>query len=139
MTQLYMLDTNTVSYILKGTSLAARSRLSGLRPREIACISSITEAELWFGLERVGASEVRKNALRTLLGTLQIFSWGRQEAAAYGSFRSRQEAIGKPLGPLDTLIAAHSIAVGAMLVSNDTAFQHAAGLAGLEVWATDLS
>jgi len=56
----------------------------------------------------------------------------------YGAFRSKQEAIGRPLGPLDTQIAAHAIAAGAVMVTNDIAFQHAVGLPGLEVWVTDI-
>lgn len=138
MTRLYMLDTNTVSYILKGLSPAARNRLAGLQSGEIACISAVTEAELWYGLARVGASERRQSALRAFLSRMQALSWGREEAAVYGPFRARQESIGKPLGPLDTQIAAHAIAVRAVLVSSDAAFQHAVGLPGLESWATDL-
>lgn len=133
-----MLDTNTVSYILKGISPAARVRLSGLGTDEIACISSITEAELWYGLDRVGGGERRRNALRLFLGRMRILPWGSDEVVAYGAFRSRQEAIGRPLGPLDTQIAAHAIAAGAILVSSDGAFKNALGLPGLEEWATDL-
>jgi tRNA(fMet)-specific endonuclease VapC len=138
MTRLYMLDTNTVSYILKDTSPKARARLAGLEPNQVACVSSITEAELWYGLDRIGGGERRRNALRAFLGRLQVLAWSREEAVAYGAFRTKQEAIGKPLGPFDTQIATHAIAVGAILVSSDTAFQHAVGLPGLEAWATDL-
>jgi tRNA(fMet)-specific endonuclease VapC len=136
--RLYMLDTNTVSYILKNTSPAARSRLSALGPNEAACISCITEAELWYGLDRISGGDRRRNALRAFLGRLQVLVWGREEAATYGTFRARQETIGKPLGPLDTQIAAHAIAVGAVLISNDAGFQNAVGLPALEAWATDL-
>ncbi len=138
MTRLYMLDTNTVSYILKGMSSAARRRLAGLKAGEVACISAITEAELWYGLDRVGGGDRRRNALHTFLERIKVLPWGREEAFTYGAFRSKQEAIGRPLGPLDTQIAAHAIAVGAVIVSSDAAFQHAHGLPGLEVWATDL-
>lgn len=138
MTRLYMLDTNTVSYILKGTSPATRERLAALGPEEVACVSSITEAELWYGLDRVGGGQPRRRALRAFLNRLRVLPWGSDEAVAYGAFRSKQEAIGRPLGPLDTQIAAHAIAVGAILISSDGAFQHAVGLPGLEAWATDL-
>jgi tRNA(fMet)-specific endonuclease VapC len=138
MTQLYLLDTNTVSYILKGVSPAARSKLIHLGVDEAASISVLTEAELWYGLERIGATERRRGALRAFLGRMRVLPWGREEAAAYGVFRARQEALGRPLGPLDTQIAAHAIAAGATLVSNDAAFQHAAGLPGLEAWATEV-
>ena len=139
MTRRYMLDTNTVSYILKGKSPAARVRLAQLGPDEVVCVSSITEAELWYGLDRVGGGERRRNALRAFLGHMQVLPWGRDEAVTYGAFRSKQEAIGQPLGPLDTQIAAHAIAAGAVMVTNDIAFQHAVGLPGLEVWATDMN
>jgi tRNA(fMet)-specific endonuclease VapC len=138
MTRLYMLDTNTVSYILKGKSPAARVRLAQLGPDEVACVSSITEAELWYGLDRIGGGERRRNALRAFLGRMRVLPWGPDEAVAYGAFRSKQEAIGQPLGPLDTQIAAHAIAVGAVVVTNDIAFQHAVGLPRLEAWATDI-
>ncbi|MGO9490704.1 MAG: PIN domain-containing protein [Terracidiphilus sp.] len=138
MIRLYMLDTNTVSYILKDTSPAARARLSTLGPNEAACLSCITEAELWYGLDRISRGDRRRNALRAFLGRLQVLTWGREEAVIYGAFRAKQEALGKPLGPLDTQIAAHAIAVGAVLVSNDAAFKNAVGLPALAAWATDL-
>jgi tRNA(fMet)-specific endonuclease VapC len=138
MTRLYMLDTNTVSYILKHMSAVARARLAELPAEDLPCISAITEGELWYGLDRIGGGAGRRNALHAFLGTVQVLPWGTEEAAVYGSFRAEQEAAGRPLGPLDTLIAAHAIAVGAVLVSNDAAFRHAAGLPGLEQWATDL-
>lgn len=139
MTRLYLLDTNTVSYILKGMSDAARKRLSSLGNLEVACISSISTGELWYGLERVGAGKPRRNALYLLLGRLKVLPWDNDAAEAYGAFRARQESIGRPLGPLDTQIAAHAIAAGAVLVSSDAAFKHAVGLPGLETWATDLT
>lgn len=138
MTRTYLLDTNTVSYIFKGVSPAARMRLVQLGSGEVAAISSITEAELWYGLERVGAGVLRRKALSSFLDRLRVLPWTRSEAATYGAFRAAQEAIGRPLGPLDTQIAAHAISVGAVLVSNDRAFRNAHGLPGLEVWATDV-
>jgi tRNA(fMet)-specific endonuclease VapC len=138
MTRLYMLDTNTVSYILKGMSSKARKRLAGLGPSEIACVSTVTEAELWFGLEKIGAGTARRTALRAFLERLRVLPWGRDEAEVYGRFRAKQEALGRPLGPLDTQIASHAVATGAVLVSSDAAFKLAVGLPGLEKWATDI-
>jgi tRNA(fMet)-specific endonuclease VapC len=138
MIQLYMLDTNTVSYIVKDMSPVARARLSGLSSDNAACVSSITEGELWYGLDRNGGGGRRRDALRVFLSRFQVLPWGGEQAATYGKFRAQQETIGRPLGPLDTLIAAHAISVGAILVSSDSAFRHAAGLPGLENWATDV-
>jgi tRNA(fMet)-specific endonuclease VapC len=133
-----MLDTNTASYVIKGISQAARQRLTSLSSESVVCISSITEGELWFGLERIKANEARRASLRSFLGRLRVLTWGREEAAVYGAFRARQESAGKTLGPLDTQIAAHSIAAGAILVTHDSAFRNAIELGGLEDWATDL-
>ncbi len=49
MTFTYLLDTNMVSYIAKGQSLSARTRLLGLRDDEVACVSAVTEAEIRYG------------------------------------------------------------------------------------------
>ena len=96
MTRLYLLDTNTVSYILKGQSSAARSRLAALGPAEMACMSVITEAELLYGVAKSGIGEQRQKALQWFLGRLQVLTWGREDAAAYGmlgrSKRLRAEA-----------------------------------------------
>jgi tRNA(fMet)-specific endonuclease VapC len=138
-----MLDTNMVSYIIKGKSAAARARLASLGlagPREgkVACISVITEAELLYGIAKSGGAEHRRKSLEWLLARLNVQTWGREAAAAYGNLRAKQESMGKPLGPLDMQIAAHAIAVDAVLVSNDRAFQHVPDLRGVENWATDL-
>ena len=137
MTRLYMLDTNTVSYILKGVSPSARKRLSTLGRNAAASVSAVTAGELWYGLDRIGAGDLRRNSLRSFLGRLKVLPWDNDVADAYGAFRAHQEAVGRPLGPFDTQIAAHAIAVGAILVSNDTAFQHAVGLPGLERWESE--
>jgi tRNA(fMet)-specific endonuclease VapC len=138
MIRLFMLDTNTVSYILKGKSPAARLKLAALPPEEVACISSITEAELHYGLARSRAGEQRQQALNWFLARLQVLPFGSEQALVYGKLRARQEAIGKPLGPLDTQIAAHAVSIGAILITSDKAFQHVPDLPGLENWATDL-
>lgn len=138
MTRLCMFDTNTVSYILNGRSQAVRKRLNQLGPEEVVCVSAITAAELWYGLERIGAGERRRHTLRLLLSRIRVLPWDSAEAEAYGAFRSKQEAIARPLGPLDTQIAAHAISAGAVLVSNDSGFRNAVGLPGLESWATDI-
>lgn len=134
---IYMLDTNTASYIITGRSLAARGRYLGLRSGKVT-VSAITEAELWYGVQRHRVGTQRTNTLRLFLDQLSVASWGRPEAAAYGAFRARQEAMGMGLAPLDTMIAAHAIVTGATLVTHDAAFRHAIGLPGLEDWATDV-
>ncbi len=138
MSRLYMLDTNTVSYILKGKSSAARARLANLGDDEAACISIVTEFELEFGLAKSPNSENLRRALRGFLARMTVLPLGSSEARAYGKLRAQQEAAGRPLESMDMLIAAHAIAVGAILVTADKVFDSVSGLAGRENWATDL-
>lgn len=138
MTRIYLLDTNTVSYIVKGRSPMARARLATLG-EGIAAISSITEAELLYGLARFPQLKALDSALPAFLGKIQVMSWGREEAAAYGKLRAKQEAPGKTLGNLDMLIAAHAVATGAILVTSDAAFGQVADIRQIENWATDIS
>ena len=139
MSNLYLLDTNTVSYIVRGKSARARARLSGLGAGEIACVSVISEAEIRYGLARNPSAQALQLAMEGFLARMRILSWGRTEARAYGELRAKLEALGKTLGNLDLLIAAQALSVDAVLVTNDRAFSQVSDLRGLENWATDVS
>ena len=129
-----MLDTNTVSDVLRGRSLPARERLAGLKHGESACLSSITEAELRYGIaKRPGMTELAK-AVELFLAKIEVLPWRREEARIYGRLRATQEATGKTLGNLDLLIAAHAVAAGAVLVTNDRAFSQVEALKATENW-----
>ena len=139
---LYLLDTNMVSYIINGHSPAARIRLATLQRANdhAAGVSSITAGEILFGLERLeskGEGQRRRKAIDQLFSALQIHPWDRAAAEVYGRLRAQQESQGKPLGPHDTLIAAHALQLAATLVSHDGDFRRVAGLP-VEDWATDL-
>jgi len=134
---LYLLDTNMISFTLWGVSPAARARLANLSPRDTVSISAVTEGELLFGIAK-SPNEPRRRALEKFLSPFVIYPWGREAAAAYGKLRARQERLGKKLGPYDMQIAAHAIAVQAILVSHDKAFRHIPNLQ-VENWATDVA
>ncbi len=135
----YMLDTNMVSYLLKKKSAAAESRILGLSPTETVCISTITEAELLYGIAKSGAGPSRRRQLSSLFALLHVLPWDSRAAAAYAELRVRQEAMGRTLSPYDMQIAAHALSVEAYLVTADKAFTSVSGLAGVENWATDIS
>jgi tRNA(fMet)-specific endonuclease VapC len=134
----YLRDTNTVSYIAKGNSRAARARLEAAGDGDIVSISAMTEAELRYGLAKRPQAHSLHAAIEALLFKLRILPWGREEAAACGAIRAKLRLAGKALDGMDMLIAAHAMAVGAVLVTNDQAFQHVEDLAGSVNWATDL-
>jgi tRNA(fMet)-specific endonuclease VapC len=133
-----MIDTNTISYVIKGKSPASRAKLANLQHGELACISVITEAEIQYGLAKNPNATVLRSTLEGFFAKIQVLPWGREEAQTYGSLRARQEAAGKPLGNLEMLIAAHAISVGAILVTNDLAFSHLPRLRATEKWAIEL-
>jgi tRNA(fMet)-specific endonuclease VapC len=138
MSQRFMIDTNTVSHIVRGKSPAARAKLASLAEDEIACLSVITEAELQYGLQKSPRAQTLRLSLEAFFNRIQILPWGREEALAYGRLRAKQEAAGKILGNLDMLIAAHAIAIGAFLVTTDHAFSQISDLLPQINWAVDL-
>jgi tRNA(fMet)-specific endonuclease VapC len=134
---LFLLDTNIVSYILRGKSQAARTRLARLKDNEIACISTITEGELYYGLAKNTSPRLR-GVLDGFLNKLRVLPWGRDEAVVYGDLRAKLEREGRTLGNMDMLIAAHAICVDAVLVTNDRSFAQVDDLHPSVNWATDL-
>ena len=127
----YMLDTNTVSYLIRGQGGVEKSVLS--KDYADLCISCMTEAELLYGVSRRPEATRRAYVVQEFLDRVESLSWGRKEAAIYGNLRAAMERSGKNLQPTDMLIAAHAFAIGATLVTSDTAFRHVPGLA-VEDW-----
>jgi tRNA(fMet)-specific endonuclease VapC len=141
--QSYLLDTNMVSYIVSGASQRARAHLLRLDPAGMVHVSAISEAELRFGMAKGAKHATRIAMMERFLGKATVLAWDHDAAAAYGGLRAALERAGTPLGALDTLIAAHALAAGAVLVTHDAAFHRLRTLAmkpGLQVvdWATDL-
>lgn len=122
----YLLDTNTVSYALRGhPKVLARMTEA---PMTSLGISVVTEAELLFGLAR-RPKAVRLQALvEEFLRRVDVLPWGRDCAARYGQLRAAMGERGKTLAPLDLLIAAQALAANTVLVSNDQAFAHWEGI-----------
>jgi tRNA(fMet)-specific endonuclease VapC len=122
-----MLDTNMASTLIKNLSPVLRARLAAT-PVARTCISSVTEGELRFGLAKTPETK-HAGAARLFLATIPVMPWDSRAAEAYGTLRARLERAGTPLGALDTLIAAHAIALEAELITADKAFAQAPDLA----------
>jgi len=128
----FMLDTNLCIYAIKHRPPEV---IAALRAHESAGLglSSITVAELYFGVAKSGSAR-NLSALEQFLAPLELADFDRSAAAAYGPLRAALEAAGTPIGPLDTQIAAHALALGVTLVSNNTReFARVPGLR-LENW-----
>jgi tRNA(fMet)-specific endonuclease VapC len=131
----YLLDTNTVSYIARGKPAAPRARLQALGKEELVCISSITDAEIRYELAKRPEAHSLRRAMEDLMLKFCILPWGSREAAAYGELRAKLEAKGSTLAELDMMIAAHAIAIGAVLVTNDKPLSRIKDLLGTVNWA----
>ena len=128
----FMLDTNIASFIIRGPGEALRARLRAT-PLPSTCISSITEGELLYGLAKKPGATALREAVASFLRHVEVLPWDSAAAAACGELRAGLEARGTPIGNLDTLIAAHALAAGCTLATNDKAFMRVPGLV-VEDW-----
>jgi tRNA(fMet)-specific endonuclease VapC len=130
--QLYMLDTNIVSDLVRNPQGAVTRHIVRVGPEAI-CISIITAAELRYGCARKGSPKVLAN-VEAILSSIQNLAFDVPADAAYGAIRAELESAGKPIGPNDLLIAAHASSLGAVLVTANTSeFGRVRGLA-VENW-----
>lgn len=115
----YMLDTNICIYAIKHKPEKVIERLQEHDPSDI-CISSITYAELYHGVEKSQAVDKNKIALAILLSNIEIKDFDTKAAESYGRIRAELEKAGTPIGPLDTMIAGHAMSLGYTVVTNNT-------------------
>ncbi|MHB9116861.1 MAG: PIN domain-containing protein [Burkholderiales bacterium] len=126
-----MLDTNAVSALIKDRA----KNLSAILNERPSCISVITEAELRFGLARRAVNIELRRIVENYLSCVDILPWTSASAQRYGLLRAELDALGKPLAPMDLLIASHAMAEDCTLVSADRAFTQIPGLRLLD-WSS---
>lgn len=130
-----MLDTNIVIHALRKHPAVLRhiARVSA----DETCISAITAGEITFGFARSPTAHGQRVAFRELLGSVAVLPWNQLVADTYGSLRAELVSAGRSLSPLDLLIAAHALAIGAVLVTNDQAMLRQTGIS-TEDWTRDV-
>jgi tRNA(fMet)-specific endonuclease VapC len=116
---LHMLDTDIVSYVIKGKSEKIKERLQALIP-SMVCISVMTRAELQYGLKRLPAEHHLHLAVKQFLKIVHILNWDTAAADGYADIRHQLVSTGQPIGELDMMIAAHALSADAVLVTNNT-------------------
>ena len=130
---MYLLDTNIFIDMLRRPKSAAFKHLLPLEPDAVA-ISTVTLAELEYGVHKSSNPSGNAQLLIEACTPLTILSFDNAAASAYGWVRARLEAKGTPIGPMDTLIAAHALSLDATLVTNNMReFKRVKGLR-LENW-----
>jgi len=129
----YLLDTNICIYIINNRPEKVLQRFRKERIGNVG-ISSITASKLTYGVVK-SASERNRLALELFLAPLEIYPFDESVIWHYGEVRADLEKRGKPIGALDTMIAAHALALNSILVTNNTReFNRVEGL-HYENWA----
>ena len=125
----HMLDTSVCIELVRGRLSA--TLLAELRRRKIGSvgISTITIAELQFGVARSSDPDRNRVALAGFVAPLVVVPFDGPAASAYGRLRADLQRAGRPIGPMDMHIAAHALSLNAALVTgNEREFRRVAGL-----------
>jgi tRNA(fMet)-specific endonuclease VapC len=127
---MYMLNTDTASYAIRGTSSLLDQRLHATRPKDL-CISVITRSELLFGVALNPQAHTLARVVDQFLAVVPSLPWDDTAAASYARSSAQLQRSGKPIGTMDALIAAHALAVDAVLVTHNT--RHFSQVQGLKL------
>lgn len=114
---LYMLDTSIASAIIAGR-VDLDARLEALGPAWW-CISAITRAELRFGVMRRPEATKLSRLVDAFLEAARTEPFDARAADEFGRLRAELERRGEGIGVADELIAAHALAIGAVVVTDN--------------------
>ena len=113
----YMLDTHICIYAIKHRPPEVLAALRLYAAKGLG-VSAITVAELFFGAAQSGSGR-NLTALALFLEPLEIADFDHSAADTFGPLHAALESAGIPIGPLDTQIASHALALDVILVSNN--------------------
>jgi tRNA(fMet)-specific endonuclease VapC len=131
---LYMLDTDTCVFVMRGSASESLKRRMLSTPIENQCISVVTLAELQYGVAMSNQPKRNLAALEDFVRHLAILELTEEAAIRYAEIRSRLHREGRMIGGNDLFIAAHALSLGAVLVTkNEREFQRVSGLE-IENW-----
>ncbi|MBW4633245.1 MAG: type II toxin-antitoxin system VapC family toxin [Iphinoe sp. HA4291-MV1] len=114
----FLLDTNTCIYIIKKKPPKVFDKFQTLDIFDVG-ISSITVAELEYGVYKSQRREQNQAALSQFLISLKIIPFDENATQIYGRIRAELERKGIVIGSMDMLIASQAISLGLILVTNN--------------------
>jgi tRNA(fMet)-specific endonuclease VapC len=115
----YLLDTNICIYIINEKPERVLRKFEQYPVYDFG-ISSITHAELQYGVEKSKNKKTNQDALDEFLLPLTVLPFhGKKLVTCYGEIRASLESKGKTIGPLDILIAAHALSLDLTIISNN--------------------
>ena len=119
---MYLLDTNTISFFLRGNIPVLNNRILDCVADELA-ISIISAGELYYGIQRLASSQRARQLweqLNAFTQAVSIHPLPVNAASHYGIIKTDLHAVGTPIGGNDLWIAAHALAEKKILVTNNT-------------------
>ncbi|HLK02897.1 MAG TPA: type II toxin-antitoxin system VapC family toxin [Candidatus Acidoferrum sp.] len=114
----YLLDTNTIIYLRRRSPINVRESFAKLRQGE-AVVSVVTYGELMYGVAKSSRKQAAIATLQEIMQMLPLIHLPGAAGAIYGEIRAELEAKGKIIGNNDLWIAAHALASGLILVTNN--------------------
>ena len=114
---MFVLDTNSLIHFFKGQGHVGE-RLLEIPPSEIG-VPAIVQYELEVGIAKSSSPKKRQKQLGELIELVNLLPFGEAEAHAAATLRATLEKRGKPIGPIDTLIAGTALANRAVLVTHN--------------------
>jgi tRNA(fMet)-specific endonuclease VapC len=125
---LYLLDTNIISDLIRHPKGRVARRIRQMGDARL-CTSIIVACELRYGVAKKGNARLSAR-LDDALARLDVLDFEAPADVAYASVRAKLEKIGRPIGANDLLIAAHALALGCTMVTdNEGEFGRIEGLA----------
>lgn len=114
---IFLPDTNAISNHLRGANPALTARMHA----EFASLrlSALVVAEREFGIIHHASGQRFRRKFEALVASLPVEPFTREDAAAYARLRSTLEKRGHGIGPIDTLIAAQALRLGAVVVTHN--------------------
>lgn len=114
----FMLDTDTCIYLLNRSHPALTERILAHRASDFT-VSAVTAAELTYGATKSRSRKRSLERLRVFRREIATSPFDDAAIEAYGAVRVDLERRGIPIGPLDTLIAAHAVSLDLLLITNN--------------------
>ncbi len=118
---MYLLDTNTVSYLARKNPQVMNNFFANRQNPQY--ISVITEAEVLFGLQKYPERTQINNMVANILSKLTVLQWTLITANTYAKLKTHMQKVGVSLSDMDLLIACHALEHNLILVTSDKAFQ----------------
>ncbi|HUU03371.1 MAG TPA: type II toxin-antitoxin system VapC family toxin [Myxococcota bacterium] len=115
---MYLLDTDVCIYLLNGRATGIERRLREV-PRSMVGTSAITIAELYYGALHSARPKKNQERVKAFLEPLQRIPFGDEAAQQFGRIKQILSSKGNLIGPMDLLIAATAISIGARFVTNN--------------------